>query len=149
MRIVYGLDAKLYRNTGTYETPTWVEITNVRDLRLTVEANESDVTTRANKGWSAVVPTLLDGSIDFDMVYDSDDENVTTIEDAFFGRSAIEFAVMDGDIQTEGTRGLRASMVIVKFDRDEKLEDALKVSVTAKVTLSENPPERFVVENGS
>ncbi len=34
MSVKLGLDAKLYRNTGTYDTPTWVEMTNVKDLTL-------------------------------------------------------------------------------------------------------------------
>jgi hypothetical protein len=29
MAVKLGLDAKLFRNTGTFATPTWNEITNV------------------------------------------------------------------------------------------------------------------------
>jgi len=68
MSVRLGLDAKLYRNTGTYDTPTWVEMTNVKDLTLNLESGEADVTTRANNGWRATVATLKDGSIEFEMV---------------------------------------------------------------------------------
>ena len=43
MPVKLGLDAKLFQNTGTYATPTWDEITNVRDLTLNLEAGEADV----------------------------------------------------------------------------------------------------------
>ena len=45
-----GLDAKLYRNTGTFAAPTWDIIGNVKDLTLNLETGEADVSTRANKG---------------------------------------------------------------------------------------------------
>ena len=44
MAVKLGLDAKLFHNTGSYATPTWDEITNVRDLTLNLEAGEADVT---------------------------------------------------------------------------------------------------------
>ena len=60
MAVKLGLDAKLFRNTGTFATPTWNEITNVRDVTLNLEAGEADVTTRGNNGWRATVATLKD-----------------------------------------------------------------------------------------
>ena len=40
-----GINGKLYQNTGAYGSPTWVEITNVRDLTLNMDAAEADATT--------------------------------------------------------------------------------------------------------
>jgi len=68
-----GMDAKLYRNTGDYATPTWVEVSNVKDVTLNLEKGEADVTTRANAGWRATVGTLKDASIEFQMVWDTVD----------------------------------------------------------------------------
>ena len=45
MPIKLGLDAKLYHNTGSYGAPVWSEISNVRDLTLSLEDGEADVTT--------------------------------------------------------------------------------------------------------
>lgn len=141
MAVKLGLDAKLFRNTGTYSAPAWDEIKNVRDLTLNLEAGEADVTTRGNNGWRATVATLKDGSIEFEMVWDSADTDFTVIRDAFLNKSAIEMAVMDGDISTSGSQGLRASFMITSFSRNEPLEEAITVSVTAKPTYSANPPE--------
>ena len=145
MGIKLGMEAKLYRNTGTYAAPTWVELTNVKDLTLNLEAGEADVTTRGNAGWRATVATLKDGSIEFEMVWDTTDTNFTAIQDAFFNNTDIEFAVMDGDVAASGSQGLRATMSITNFSRSEALEEALMVSVNAKPTYAVNAPEWMTV----
>jgi len=140
-----GMEAKLYRNTGTYATPTWVEMTNVKDLTLNLEAAEADVTTRGNAGWRATIAALKDGSIEFEMVWDPADAGFTAIQDAYFNNTTVEFAVMDGDVTSTGTQGLRATMSITKLTRSEPLEQAITVSVTAKPTYSANAPEWMTV----
>ena len=145
MSVRLGLDAKLYRNTGSGGTPTWEEMTNVRDLTLNIEASEADVTTRGNAGWRATLAALKDGSIEFEMVWDTQDAGFTAIRQAFFGNTGIEFAVMDGDITVVGSQGLRALMAITNFSRSEPLEEAITVSVTAKPTYSETPPSWMTV----
>ena len=145
MSVKLGLDAKLFRNTGTYGTPTWNEITNVRDVTLNLEAGEADVTTRGNNGWRATVATLKDGSIEFEMVWDSADDDFTAIRDAFLNKTAVELAVLDGDVLTTGSQGLRASFMVTSFSRNEPLEEAITVSVTMKPTYSVNPPEWMIV----
>jgi hypothetical protein len=105
MSVKLGLDAKMFRNTGTYSTPVWNEIKNVRDVTLSLETGEADATTRGNNGWRATVATLKDGSVEFDMVWDSADDDFTAIRDAFLNKTALELAVMDGDIATTGSQG--------------------------------------------
>lgn len=145
MGIKLGLDAKLYRNTSVYATPTWDEITNIRDLTLNLEAGEADVTTRGNNGWRATVATLKDGSIEFEMIWDSEDPDFTAIRDGFLNKTAIELAVMDGGILVTGSQGLRASFMVTSFSRNEPLEEAISVSVTMKPTYSANPPDWMTV----
>jgi len=145
MSVRLGLDAKLFRNGGSFGTPGWVEVKNVRDVTLNLEAGEADVTTRGNNGWRATVATLKDGSIEFEMVWDAADANFAAIRDAFLTNGAVELAVMDGDIETTGSQGLRASFMITNFSRNEPLEEAITVSVTAKPTYSDNPPQWLTV----
>ena len=145
MSVRLGLEAKLFRNTAVPPTTTWGEVKNVRDLTLNIEAGEADVTTRGNNGWRAILAALKDGSIEFEMVWDTADADFTAVKDAFFGNTPIEFAVMDGDIATAGSQGLRATMAITNFSRSEPLEEAITVSVTAKPTYSATPPSWMVV----
>ena len=146
--IKLGMNGKLYRNTGTYEAPAWVEITNVKDLTLTLETGEADVTTRANNGWKASKATLKDGSVEFDMVWDTEDEGFSAVQSAFFGNTGLELAVMDGDIETEEAEGLRATFSVTKFDRKEPLEEAMTVSVTIKPTYAAHAPEWMTAAGG-
>ncbi len=145
MAIKLGLDAKLYRNTGSYSAPTWNEVKNVKDLTLNLEAGEADVSTRGNGGWRANIATLKSAGLEFEMVWDTADDDFTAIRTAFLTGAAIEFAVLDGASNASGSQGLRASMAITKFSRSEPLEEAIKVSVTAKPTYSANPPEWMTV----
>lgn len=72
---ILGKDATLYQGpAGT--TPT-TEMSNVRDVTLTLEAGEADVTTRANQGWRATAPTLRECSVEFEMVWDPADAGFT------------------------------------------------------------------------
>jgi hypothetical protein len=141
MGVKLGMDAKLYRNTGSYGSPVWNEVKNVKDVTLNLEAGEADVTTRGNAGWRANIATLKDASLEFEMVWDTADDDFTAIRTAFLTNAAIEFAVLDGPVATSGSQGLRASMAITNFSRAEPLEEAIKVSVTAKPTYATNPPE--------
>ncbi len=145
MAIKLGLDARIYRNTGTFAVPIWNEIKNVKDVTLNLEAGEADVTTRGNAGWRATVATLKDASIEFEMVWDTADDDFAAIRDTFLNRGAMEFAVMDGDFTVTGSQGLRATCMVTNFSRNEALEEAITVSVTVKPTYAANPPSWVVV----
>ena len=146
MSVKLGLDAKLYYAVaGIGGTPTWVLLGNVKNVTLNLQKGEADVTTRANNGWKATAATLKEGSIEFEMVWDTADDDFTAIRTAFLTNATLEFAVLDGPVATSGSQGLRASMAITNFSRAEPLEEAIKVSVTAKPTYSANAPEWMTV----
>jgi hypothetical protein len=75
------------------------------------------------------------------MVWDTEDEGFTAIQEAYFDGTPVEVAVMDGDITTSGSQGLRATMAVTNFSRNEPLEEAITVSVTLKPTYAANAPE--------
>ena len=136
-----GINGKLYKNDGDYATPTWTEITNVRDLTLNMDAAEADATTRANNRWRATAAALRDASVEFEMVWDTADAGFQAIRDAWKNGADLEMAVVDGDIATSGTEGLRATFAITGFNRNEPLEDTMTANVTIKPGYSANPPE--------
>jgi hypothetical protein len=142
MPVKLGLDAKLYFcAAGIGGTPTWTELTNVKNVTLNLQKGEADVTTRANNGWKATAATLKEGSIEFEMVWDTTDAGFTAIKNAWFNNTVIGLAVMDGGIAVTGSQGLWADCAIIDFTRDEPLEDALTVKVTAKPAYSTNAPQ--------
>jgi predicted secreted protein len=145
MAIKLGMNAKMYRNTGDYETPVWAEMPNVKDVSLNLETGSADATTRGNGGWRATLATLREGSVDFESVWDTDDEGFTAMQQAYFSNGTIEVAVMDGDITAAGTEGLRATMSVTNFSRNEPLEEAITASISLKPAYAVNPPEWMVV----
>ena len=145
MGIKLGMEAKLYRNSGSYAVPVWVELSNVRDVTLNLQTGDADVTTRNNGGWKASIATLKDAGIEFEMVWDTTDAGFTAIQTGFFGNTPLEFAVMDGPIADSGSQGLRATMSIMNFSREEPLDEAIKAKVSCKPTYAAHPPEWMVV----
>jgi hypothetical protein len=78
MSVKLGKDAKLYFcAAGIGGTPSWTELSNVKNVSTSLQKGEADVTTRANAGWKASVGTLKEGSIEFEMIWDPDDAGFT------------------------------------------------------------------------
>ena len=73
MAIVLGLDAVLMRGPAGSTGSTEGKI--VKDLTLNLESGDAVVTTRATKGWRASVATLKEASLEFQILYDTEDED--------------------------------------------------------------------------
>lgn len=137
MSFKLGMEASLlYKVGGQAGGGTWVELTNVKDLTLNLETGEADVTTRANNGWRATAATLKDGSVEWEMVWNTGDTGFGVIKDAFLGNLVLGLQILDG----AAGEGLQADFMITGFSRSEALEEAVTVSVTAKVTYSATAP---------
>ncbi len=130
-----GSDAKLYY--GPAGSKATNELENTKDVTLNLDRGEADVTTRGNDGWKASIPGLKEASVEWEMVWDTDDAGFTAIKDAYFSGDPIALAVLDG----ENGSGLDADFSIMSFSRNEPLEDAMSVSVTAKPARSSRAPQ--------
>ncbi|MDD3155652.1 MAG: phage tail tube protein [Victivallaceae bacterium] len=133
MAIVLGLDAKLMRGTAGATAAT--EVKNVKDLTLNLESGEADVTTRATEGWKASVATLKEASLEFGILYDTEDADFTAFQAAYFSNTPLALFVTDGN-----GSGLDADWSITGFSMEQNLEEAVTVSVTAKPTASTRAP---------
>ena len=129
MGTVIGINAKLFR--GVAGTTAATEMKNVKDVNLDLDKVEIDVTTRKSGGWRDYVAGLKDASLEFDMKYDTADANYKAmLQDKsleLIVNAAVALFVSDG----EGN-GMDADWVITKFSVPQELEDAVKVSVSAK-----------------
>lgn len=133
-----GLEMKAYRNTGTFATPVWDEVTNVKDLTFDFEKAKADVTTRASGGWRQNRGTLKDGNANFQMLYDTVDADFVFFQTSFLANTTFEMAFADGDIGTTGTQYIRMTVDIFNFSRSENLEEA--VMVDTEVGSAPAPP---------
>jgi predicted secreted protein len=140
MAIKLGMDCKLYYaasnladvQDATIAAATWVEVTNVVDVTLNLEKGEADVTTRSSGGWRAALGTLKEGSIEFEMRWNTGDAFFTAIKTAWLAGTYIAIAAMDGAVATTGSTGLVGNFSVIGFSRSEPLEEAAGCSVRLK-----------------
>jgi len=128
MATTFGFEAKFYY--GTAGSTASSELSNCKDLTLNSEATAGEITSRATGGYKAFASGLKDASVEWEMVWLTDNAGFEAIRDAYVGRSAIALAILDA----ASGEGLDADFVITAFNRTESLDDPMAVSVTAKPT---------------
>lgn len=127
MATVLGLDAKAFR--GPAGEKATVEMKNIKDLSLSLESGDADITTRKAAGWRMSVATLKEASIEFEMLYDTEDEDFKAISGAYFNNTPLALFILDGS-----GSGLDCDVSITGLSMEQALEEAISVSVTAKPT---------------
>ena len=132
---ILGKDAKIYQGTAEAVLGDLTEMTNVRDVTLTLDAGEADITTRANSGWRGTAPGLRECSAEFEMVWKPGDSGFDAIKAAYLDSGTVELAILDQARETSGAQGPKGSFSITSFSRSEPLEEAITVSVTAKLAV--------------
>ena len=125
-----GIKAKLYYGAaGTSGVPA-NELSNVTDVTVTLDAGEADTTTRDNDGFRATIGGLKECSLEFDMLYLAGDPGFEAIKTAWLTSDQIHLAALTG----KGGEGPVGDFSITGFSRSEPLEEAIKYSVTAKLS---------------
>lgn len=130
---ILGMNAKIYQGAAGAALAALTEMGNVRDVTLTLEAGEADITTRANSGWRATAPTLRECTAEFEMVWKPGDAGFDAVKNAFLTSATLELAILDQEKTVAGAQGPKGSFSITSFSRNEALEEAITVSVTAKL----------------
>lgn len=121
-----------------------VEIVNAKDVTLNIEAGDADVTTRAANGWRMHMPTLMDASIEFELLTGGADG--TKLASLFNSGETADLEISGGNVS------FTAKVVVTNFAGSQPLEDAESVSVTirpAPVTDSADAPALDVVSSSS
>ena len=131
---VLGMNAKIYQGTTGAEVTALTEMSNVKDVTVTMETGDADITTRANSGWRGIAPTLRTLSVEFEMVWKPGDTGFNAMKTAFLTAATVELAILDGASTVVGSQGPKGTFAITNFSRKEALEEAITVSVTAKLT---------------
>jgi hypothetical protein len=143
--MILGFQCKAYRNSGTYGSPTWGEITAAKDIELVLEGDEVDVSTRAGGGFAAFMAGLISSEIELAIEADYSDGTVTALVTALLNRTVVEIALMDGGIAESGQAGFRASYSVMSMTRMEELSGTAHYKFKIKLGPSANPPTWMVV----
>jgi hypothetical protein len=130
-----GMNAKIYQGSAGATLATLTEMGNVKDVTLTLEAGEADITTRANSGWRATAPTLRQCTAEFQMLWKPGDGGFNAVKSAFLSAGTLRLAILTGNKATTGSEGPLGDFSITNFSRSEPLEEGVTVSVTAKLAV--------------
>jgi hypothetical protein len=134
MAAITGLNCKLFRGEAGATATELVE--NVKDITLNLEQGEAESTTRKSNGWKTYIPTIKEASVEFQINYDTEDEDFGAFSSAFLTNAPIALFITDG-----GGMGLDADFHITSFSLEQPLEDVVTVSITAKPTDAKRAPE--------
>jgi len=139
-----GKDCRVYRNTATWASPTWSEVTDVKDLTVGDSKSEADASTRASD-IKRVRTAMRELSIDIAMLWDPDDAGFVAFRDAYLNGTPIELLILTGDVETAGNEGPRADWEVTKLERTENLEELATANVTIKPGYTANLPTWYTV----
>lgn len=133
---VVGFQGKLYYNSATYASPTWVLIPNVGDIKMTDEADEGELPLRAGGGFMLYVSGLRKIGWEWSSMHDNADTQIAAIGTAYAARSIMEFLILDGSSTNTGSAGFRVSCMITKFPRQEELSKPMMRDIGIKPTYA-------------
>lgn len=119
----HGFEHKLYRNTGTFGSPTWDLVPNVRDMETAQAMSKTEVSIRGNRA-KLYAPGQLDYGLNWQMVYDPADADLTALRTAFFTGATVDLMDMDGLIATSGTLGTRSVSHLFGLGNSKPLDGA-------------------------
>lgn len=134
-----GGDNKLYRNTGTYGTPTWDLVDIVRDLTLNMTKGRASCASRQSR-FHGKKGALKEITLDFDLLTDAAVADYDIIRDAWMNDTVIDVAVANGLIATTGTKYFRMDVEIFDFNEGQPLQEATTTAVQAELAYSSNTP---------
>lgn len=149
---VGGLQGKLYYNTATHASPTWVLITRAIDVSVDIAQTSVDVSSRGSV-YKAALPGLVDHTLNFGYrVAGGADTVLDALLTMWAGatQSIKEFAVMDQAIATQGAQGPRFYAHVESANLSQGLEEGAIVEFTLRaayfeVSAAKTDPDWFEV----
>lgn len=133
-----AINAKLYRNTGTYGTPVLTEVPLVADGTLNIAWDEGEADARESRVHQ-VVKTLLALDFTFRLKKKPLDANYEALMNLVLNDSSEDMFFLDGPHDTEGTRGVRFDAQLFSASEDQSLPNVLYEDMVAKPAIGANP----------
>lgn len=145
-----GIDSKVYRNTGTYGSPTWTEISLVRDVQVNPSWGRADSSSRASKVMSEV-KTQLTVAFTLSVKVSLTDTGYIALMDSFVDSDGVlDLMIINGTNTTNGVEGWRFDAGVFTASEDQSIGNTLyrdfEVGPSGHAT---NAPKRVVVSGGA
>lgn len=120
-----GIEASLYRNTGTYGSPTWAELMCVSDCAVNPAWDTAEALIRAARV-KMRRKTLLGIEIPAKLLKTvTGDTGLIALQDAMNDDSEIDILALDKDTTTVGSRGWRFYTQVYQSNQSQNPGDLL------------------------
>lgn len=151
MGMKLGIRSKMYyRSAGNFASPTWSEISAIKDLTVNAQWDTTDAPDRSTvvKG---MAKTLLGLSVSGSMKASDSGVAVGAVLDAMLGATAsMDVMVLDGSSSTNGARGYRYEAIVTQANQDQNIQNALYWDVDfAPSGFADNAPQSVLVTNSA
>lgn len=145
-----GYKRTIYRETGgTFATPTWNLVDNVKDVSWALPKDSLEATRRASGALKESEPGRGDFSITGMIMVDESDSDFTAFETAWLADSLLDIMILDGPNSTNGSRGYRMEMKLHEFSEDTADDGILYRNFVLKPCISSNAKQSVVVSSGA
>lgn len=120
-----GIDCKAYyRSGGNYASPTWTEITAVRDATLNVPWDLVDAPSRGSRV-KEQMKTILGLDCDLSVKASDTDTGFIALWDAAVGQASVDMLFLNGGTSQNGARGFRYHALITSANEDQGIGNAV------------------------
>lgn len=139
-----GIKAAVYRNSGTYASPTWAAVPLTRDVQVSAPWDMADASSRGSRV-KLYAKTLMDITITITLRKDDADTQAVAILAAAMGGTAVDFLVLDGLISVEGSSGFRGPMHVNFASEDQGAGSVIYTNYELKPAFVTAAPIKAVV----
>lgn len=138
-----GINGAVYRNTGTENAPTWVEVKRVRNVQPSFPWDMVLLDSRESRA-KQYGATQVDPGAQIEVRASNTDEGYLAILDASETGEEIDLLILNGKLTEEGSRGMRASWLASCTGETQGVGDAVYDSFDLKPGIT-FVPKRVVV----
>lgn len=146
--VMVGINGGLYRNTGSYSTPTWVEITAVRDVTPNAPWDMGDASSRGSRA-KLSAKTQMDLSVSAVVRANPADAGYSALYDSSIGTGLLDLLVLNGKLTVEGAKGFRAEWNVSPTTQDQAIGGVIYDTFEMKPGYSSNGAPKTAVVGAS
>lgn len=128
-----GRKWKVYVNSATHASPTWVEIPEGQDISFPFQTDQLEWLDRGTT-FKQYIDGYTDIGLEFPITYAVGNANHETLFAAAIARTILDVCVMDQAVATSGADGFRFFAMVFGFDTSAPIADKTEVSVVLKPT---------------
>ncbi len=140
-----GIGGVVYRNTGSYGSPTWTAQTAVKDVNFGQPWDFGDASTRATRA-KLYAKTQVDLAISLVVKADNLESGYQAMVTAAMSpTSVLDFLILDGLVSAEVVHGIRSEFLLSQTGQSQAIGDVIYDTFDLKPSYTTNGVPSWVV----